>query len=222
VACHRDLLDALEEHGYEWSEGGGHAGRAEAEREFARLLAGYEAHHGASAEVDDRLRQLESALLAWMALAPLDQRVYRRFRLEQELAAGNHSPAEPYDANMVAELIPLLLGHAPAAARTPSGAALVAELLRDDRAVAFLRMNSFEGESYFDREAFRMLSDGVALAGSVLQLAREGVAEGLPERLAELRRLEEESGYRLARLRRSLALSSPGAPATPAGGRSDG
>jgi glycosidase len=222
VACHRDLLDALEEHGFEWSQGAGRGGRAEAEQDFIRLLAGYEAHHGASPGVDERLRQFEPALLAWMALAPLGQRVYRRFRLEQELAAGNHSQAGPYDANMFAELIPLLLAHAPAAARTPTGSELVAELLRDERSVAFLRMNDFDGERFFDREAFRLLTEGVALAGSVLQLAGEGVAEGLPERLAELRRLESESAFRLARLRRSLTLSSPGAPASPAGGRSDG
>ncbi|MEX2542853.1 MAG: alpha-amylase family glycosyl hydrolase [Trueperaceae bacterium] len=215
LASYRDFLSALDRHDFEWE-----VSRRDAERAFEELLGAYAAHRGVSEAVDSRMLPLEIALLAWMALAPLGGRVLGRFRLEQELAAGQHSSAEPYRAILFAELMPMLLEFAPLAARTPAATELLAQLLADSRAEEFLRIDSHEGQGYFDREAYRVLTDAVTLAGSLLQMTQLDLSEGLANRLARLRLLEEESGYRWASLKEAGTVSPVRGKRRRAGARS--
>ncbi|MEX2536213.1 MAG: alpha-amylase family glycosyl hydrolase [Trueperaceae bacterium] len=216
VASYRDFLVTLADYGFTPSKG-----RREAEARFEGLLRAADSHSSAGKVLKGKLRELETALLTWMALEPLDEGVYQRFRLEQELAAGHHSQVEPFDATLFAEVVPLILEHAPAAAASTTTAELLSLLLAAPRVAETLRFNGHEGEEFFDRGAFRLLFDAVAVAGSLLQLSETGVADGLPERLTELRRIEERSGYRVAHLQKA-ALSGPPESKHPSGGRSDG
>ena len=204
MASYRDLLRILPDFGYQPP--------ANAEARFRQLLRASDSHLAAGKQAAQPLRELESAILAWMALEPLDVSIYRRFRLEQEIASGQHSQAEPYEANLYAEVVPLMMAHAGAAAKPADARELLDRLLGDERVISLLGVHTYEGREYFNREAYRLLTSAVAVAGSLLQLASEGVAEGLTDLLAELRRIEESSGYRLEGLRPASGLGVSGRP----------
>ena len=211
VGSYRDLLEVLPTFDY--------SPPREAERRFLALQRACESHLASSRKVAEKVRELESALLAWMTLEPLDQGVYERLRFQQEMAAGQHSQEEPFDANLYAEVVPLMLEFAPIAATAEKAGEILAPLLEDERAIALLGVNTFEGKEYFNREAYRLLTESLAVAGSVLQVAKSGASEGLTDLLAEFRELEERSGYRVAGLRPASATEVSG----PSGaGRSDG
>ncbi|HEX7003438.1 MAG TPA: alpha-amylase family glycosyl hydrolase [Trueperaceae bacterium] len=211
LASYRDLLEAL--------PGFGYVPPPDAEERFVELLHAIDSHLAAGKATATALREIETALIAWMALEPLDDSVYQRLRLEQEIAAGNHSQAEPFDSNLYAEVVPLMLSYSRLASEPVTAAELLGRLLEDERVTTLLRVNTYEGREYYNREAYRLLTEAVALAGSVLQLASEGVSEGLTDLLNDLREVEERSGYRLEGLR---SPSGVGASGPSGGGRSGG
>jgi glycosidase len=230
VAAYADFLDGLEQFGYRWG-----TRRDLAEQRFAALLAAHGAHAaagraadrsvtpaartGATVDLTTALRQLDTALLSWMALEPLERGTYERFRLEQELSASGHSPAEPFEATLFAEVVPLLLEHAESARGAGDAAELLSLLLADSRTEPFLRFHDYEGERFFDREAYRLLAGATALAASILELAASSVSEGLADLLAELRAIEEDGDFRVSRLREAARITPRHPTGLPAGER---
>ena len=168
---------------------------------------------GAAGEAGERAAGVEVALDLWTLLEPLGTDVLYRFRLQRELAAGEHTPEEPYDDLLYADALPLLLRYAPRFGSTTPLEPSLEELLADEDVREYLRFNEYEEEEFFNREAFRLLFDSLVLAGALLDLTEGGIAEGVAERLQRLREIEKASGYRVEGL--TAALSRKGtAPLT--------
>lgn len=209
-ASYRDLLTALAEFGLELqaprsgvtADDRSPRPRTYSLERFGGLLNGYAAIAAVPGVVSERIEQLATPLLAWMALESLPAGVYERFRLHSELASGEHNVDEPFDADLVAGVVPLLLAADDVGEGRPLS--VLRRSFADTSMREFLRVNEYDGDEYFDRDAFRLLTEALIYADALTQMVNSGAAEGVADSLEFARRLEDATGFRLERLKAEL------------------
>jgi len=223
VGAYGDFLAAVRE-----TEGEDESSSSSGARErFRALVHAATAFQYGPGQVPEAFERCALTVQSVIGLLPLEEGTFERFYLEDALLSGEHTTGDSFDPDLITRVIPAVnvalreqLLEEPAAG-DDSGATAGAEyridgepsvqfgevldflheLLQSEEGTDLLGVNRWEGEEYFDRDAYRLLASSYLFTLAAIRGSSTGVVTGLADVLEELAEFEEGSQYRLEALR---------------------